>query len=161
MLKIIILVVSLLTSVSTFAQQLDPFIGLPVRWPTFMNEISYKYGGGFATYDNSGRPVVFISQARHAQVGDLIMGAILQHEYCHHEIPVYPTVALKEASADCCSAGYLAKGGEYGRAALEAIIDLHYSEGCSYNPNIPLDQIPASYPCGIQRARILKQCSGI
>lgn len=136
----------------------EPFFGLPIRWPTYYHDSAIAMGGGMATIVN-GQRVVVMSPTWIGNVGPLIAGAVLQHEYCHHDNSYSPISAVREADADCCSAKHMAMAGRVD--AITATAQYLEKGGCNYDPNLPIELTPGTHPCGIQRKFIVLKCGGL
>lgn len=134
----------------------DPFLGLPYRWPVYFDEKAASYGGGVATMVN-GQKLVILAPSVMNQVGNLIAGTILQHEYCHHETEYHEVSAVREGYADCCAAQHLKAAGR--TDAIWAAANNHGTY-CSYDPDIDPVLTPTSHPCGYVRRFITLKCGG-
>jgi hypothetical protein len=156
--KTFVLLCLLFSSVS-FAQRLDPFLGLVERYPIVYNDIAIQRGGAQATFDNRGNRIVIVSPQFLSTISNNVAGAVLQHEYCHHDMGHTTVTIQDEASADCCAAGALAAAGR--KDVIEEWVESLAAEGCSYDPTTPLDEVNRSHPCGTQRAVIAQECARI
>jgi len=143
--------------------QREPFLGLPMRYPTFAHPQADS-SIGLALMHN-GQPVVLFGPNAAMQLGNNLMGFFLQHEYAHHDLghtrlnPAMVKRTIIEAQADCQAAKSIISYG-YGHI-IPQVIQWHAQQGCQYDPSIPLENLNISHPCGTQRAQIIKQCAGI
>lgn len=139
--------------------QVEPFLGLPMRYPTFPHQAA-EANIGIATSQN-GMPIVIYGPYVAQQLGPLIMGFFMQHEYAHHDLRHNPNMginsATREAQADCQAAKVLAQNGR--TDAIMTTINWFQSQGCNYDPRISTQFVTDSHPCGAQRAQIIYQCA--
>lgn len=143
--------------------QVEPFLGLPMRYPTFPHQQADS-SIGLALLHN-GQPIVLFGPNTAMQLGNNLMGFFIQHEYAHHDLghtrlnPAFVKRTVIEAQADCQAAKNIIGYG-LGRIIPE-VVQWHASQGCQYDPRTPLENLNISHPCGTQRAQIIKQCSGM
>lgn len=140
--------------------QLEPFLGLPMRYPSFPN--AYIAGTmGQATL-HRGIPVVLWSIQDAEMNGSIVMGFFMQHEFAHHDLghgrqPTNRTSAMREADADCNATKTLIAQGR--GDVLQTIVQWFDMRGCNYDPRTPVTSVSDSHPCGTQRAQIIRECS--
>lgn len=135
----------------------EPFSKLEMRYPTYSHKAADKLTA-IAVYSR-GRPIVLYSPKAARKYTAKVMGSILQHEYCHHDLGHRGRggEAADEAQADCCASFNIDKFER--RDMLEEIIAFNAEKECKYDPKTPLTQIRGSHPCGEQRAYIYNYCS--
>lgn len=136
----------------------DPFVNLRVRVNVMTSTMT---PGANAVLDYNRKPLVVYNPHFARFMGTEVMGQVLQHEYCHHELGHLkdhsPNTAQREADADCCSAYYLVEQGK--SDILRATIQKLSAMSCSYAPETPISQVTDNHPCWLQRARILRYCA--
>ena len=140
--------------------QFEPFLGLPMRYPSFPNDF---IGGTMGqAILHRGVPAVLYSTQDAQANGPIVMGFFMQHEFAHHDLghgrmPTNSSSAMREADADCRATKTLIA---QGRAdVLGTIIQWFEMRGCNYDPRMPLSSVGDSHPCGTQRAQIIRNCS--
>lgn len=139
----------------------DPFLGLPMRYPTFPHAAA-ENNIALAAIHN-GRPIVLWGPSAARNLGPILMGFFMQHEYAHHDLrhPIRNDIpsAVKEADADCRAAQTLV---EYGMTnVIPVVVSWFASQGCNYDPRTPIQNVSDSHPCGTQRSQIISQCAGM
>lgn len=139
----------------------EPFLGLPMRYPTFAHPQADS-SIGLALLHN-GQPIVLFGPNAAMQLGNNLMGFFIQHEYAHHDLghtrlnPAMVKRTIVEAQADCQAAKSIIA---YGLGhIIPQVIQWHAQQGCQYDPRTPLENLNISHPCGTQRAEIISQCS--
>lgn len=134
----------------------EPFTDLPMRYPTYSHPAADQQTA-MAVYDR-GRPIVLYGPRAAKKLDAHVMGAILQHEYCHHDLHHRgQSSASMEAQADCCGSYHLE---DYERHDLvEFITDFTDQAGCSYDAKTPISQVNEDHPCGQQRAYVYNFCA--
>lgn len=140
--------------------QFEPFLGLPMRYPSFPNDF---IGGTMGqAILHRGVPVVLFSTQDARANGPIVMGFFMQHEFAHHDLghgrmPTNSSSAMREADADCRATKTLIA---QGRAdILGTVIQWFEMRGCNYDPRMPISSVGDSHPCGTQRAQIIRNCS--
>lgn len=143
--------------------QSEPFLGLPMRYPTFPHP-NADNNIALALIHN-GRQIVLWGPNTARNLGPQIMGFFMQHEFAHHDLEHttgtrnHLTSAQKEAESDCQAAQALV---EYGRSdVIPEVVNWFARQGCYYDPGTPIEHVQSSHPCGTQRANIVRQCAGM
>lgn len=139
----------------------EPFLGLPMRYPTFAHPQA-DASIGLALLHN-GQPIVLFGPNIAMRLGNNIMGFIIQHEYAHHDLghtrlnPAMVKRTIIEAQADCQATKSMIS---YGLGhIIPQVVNWHAQQGCQYDPRTPLENLNISHPCGTQRAQIIQQCA--
>ncbi|GEM_PF-6134973 len=139
--------------------QPGPFLGLPMKYPVIAH-MQAEPNIAQALHHN-GQPIVLFGPNVARNLGPNIMGFFLQHEYAHHDRGHLRNRmgnnAAKEADADCIAAKTLVNAGK--GFVINEVSNWFSSQGCNYNPSIPVQNVTQSHPCGIQRANIIQQCA--
>lgn len=145
----------------SFGPQQEPFLGLPMRYPTFAHPQAEQNIAQAFLHD--GQPIVLFGPQAAMNLGSNIMGFFIQHEYAHHDLrhPLRNDIpsAIKEADADCNAAKSLVQSGM--GQVIPQVVGWFQARGCNYNPSTPIQFVTDSHPCGTQRAAIIRQCAGM